>query len=97
MSKLPRPNNKKDVHNFQGHVGCYCRFIENFTKLPSPLFTLLKYDRKFYCTNQCLIALEDLKENLSVESVLRGPDWSLPFHFSTDASKKSIGVVLGQK
>jgi hypothetical protein len=29
--------------------------------------------------------------------VLRGPNWSLLFHVSTDASDSSIGVVLGQK
>ena len=29
--------------------------------------------------------------------VLRGPDWSLPFHISTDASDTTIGGVLGQK
>ena len=29
--------------------------------------------------------------------ILRGLDWSLPFHISTDASDTAIGGVLGQK
>ena len=29
--------------------------------------------------------------------VLRGPNWSLPFHISTDASDTALGGVLGQK
>ena len=29
--------------------------------------------------------------------VLRGPNWTLPFHISTDASDTAIGGVLGQK
>ena len=29
--------------------------------------------------------------------ILRGPDWSLHFHISTDASDIAIGGVLGQK
>ena len=29
--------------------------------------------------------------------ILRGPDWSLPFHISTDVSNTAIGGVLGQK
>jgi hypothetical protein len=28
---------------------------------------------------------------------LRGPNWSIPFHISTDASDTTIGAVLGQK
>jgi hypothetical protein len=29
--------------------------------------------------------------------VLRGENWSLPFHISTDASDTALGGVLGQK
>ena len=29
--------------------------------------------------------------------ILRGPDWSLPFHLSTNASDIAIRGVLGQK
>ena len=29
--------------------------------------------------------------------ILRGPDWSLPFHISIDASDTAIGGVLSQK
>jgi hypothetical protein len=29
--------------------------------------------------------------------VLRGPNWKLPFHISSDASDISIGNVLGQE
>ena len=32
-----------------------------------------------------------------MEPILRGPDWSLPFHISIDASDTTIGGVLGQK
>ena len=28
--------------------------------------------------------------------ILRGPNWKLPFHISTDASDTTLGVVLGQ-
>jgi hypothetical protein len=46
----------------------------------------------------CQNAFETLKENLSITPiVVREPNWSLPFHISTDASDTTIGVVLGQK
>ena len=32
-----------------------------------------------------------------MEPILRGPDWSLPFHISTDVSDTTIGGFLGQK
>jgi hypothetical protein len=76
--------------------GYYHRFIENFTKIASPLFTLLSKDVEFCWTNSYQTAFETLKEKLSVAPVLRGPDWSFPFHISTDASDTTIGVVLGQ-
>jgi hypothetical protein len=45
----------------------------------------------------CQHALEELKTKVSEAPILRGPDWSLPFHISTDASDTTIGVVLGQQ
>ena len=43
------------------------------------------------------MAFEHLKQKLSETPILRGPNWSLPFHISTDASDSTLGVVLGQK
>lgn len=40
---------------------------------------------------------EAIKENLYTALVLRGPNWSLPFHISIDAPDTKIGVSLGQK
>ena len=40
---------------------------------------------------------DSLKEKLFVSPVLRGPNWSLPFHISIDASDTTLGVVLGKK
>ena len=88
---------KKNVRSFLGHVGYYRRFIENFTKIATPMFKLLTKDVNFYWDSSCQIAFDTLKEKLFVAPVLRGPNWSLPFHISTDASDTSLGVVLGQK
>jgi len=38
-----------------------------------------------------------LKTRIFEEPILRGPNWKLPFHISTDASDTALGVVLGQK
>ena len=39
----------------------------------------------------------ELKCQLSTTPILRGPNWALPFHISSDASDTAIEVVLGQE
>jgi hypothetical protein len=41
---LPSPKTQKYVRRFLGHAGYYRRFTENFTKVASPMFKLLKKD-----------------------------------------------------
>ena len=97
ISKLPPPQTQKDVRSFLGHASYYQRFIEYFTKIATPMFKLLTKDAHFVCDSQCQTPFEILKEKLSTTPMLQGPNWSLPFHISTDASNSTLGVVLGQK
>jgi hypothetical protein len=53
--------------------------------------------RQFKWTNFCQEAFNTLKNQLSTAPILRGPDWTLPFHISSDASDTAIGAVLGQE
>jgi hypothetical protein len=52
---------------------------------------------EFNWTNFCQEAFNTLKHQLSTAPILRGPDWTLPFHISSDASDTAIGAVLGQE
>jgi hypothetical protein len=70
---------------------------ENFSKIASPLFVLLMKNVEFKWTNSCQEAFNTLKHQLSIAPILRGPDWTLPFHISSDASYTTIGSVLGQE
>ena len=54
-------------------------------------------DVEFHWAEFCEYSFEVLKAKLSLGPILRGPNWSLPFHISTDASDTTIGGVLGQK
>ena len=51
----------------------------------------------FNWDTDCQSAFQTLKEKLSTAPILRGPNWTLPFHISTDASATAIGASLGQK
>ena len=94
---IPSPKIQKEVRIFLGHAGYYRRFIENFTKIVAPMFKLLMKDVEFQWTESCQSAFEVLKAKLLVAPIRRGPDWSLPFHISTDAFDIAIGGVIGQK
>jgi hypothetical protein len=97
IKDLPIPKTQTDVRSFLGHVGYYRIFIKNFSKIASPLFVLLMKNAEFKWTNHCQEAFDALKHQLSTTPILRGPDWTLPFHISSDASDTAIRVVLGQE
>lgn len=61
------------------------------------MFKLLAKDVNFSWNTHCQTAFQVLKERLSTALVLRGPNWSLPFHICTDALNTTLGVVLGQR
>ena len=97
ISNLSPPKNQKVVRSFLGHAGDYHRFIKYFTKIVAPMFKLLVKDVNFIWEDSCQSAFEDLKLRLTETPILRGPNWTLPFHISTDASDSTLGAVLGQK
>ena len=53
-------------------------------------------DVQFAWNDADQIAFIELKNRLSTTPFLRGPNWALPFHISSDASDTAIGAVLGQ-
>ena len=58
ISKLSIPNFQKDVQSFLGFTGYFRWFIENFTKIASPLFKLLTKDCEFNWNPDCQLAFE---------------------------------------
>jgi hypothetical protein len=95
IKDLPTPKTQTEVRSFLGHAGYYRRFINFFSKITSRLFVLLMKNVEFKWTNSCQEAFNTLKHHLSTTPILRGPNWTLPFHISFDASDTAIGVVLG--
>jgi len=63
ISQLSIPSCQKDVRSFLGFIGYYRRFIENFTKLASPLFKLVTKDCEFNWNFNFQLAFKTLKEN----------------------------------
>jgi hypothetical protein len=97
ITQIRIPSSQKEVQSFLGHDGYYRRFISNFTSLATPLFKLLSKEAEFKWDDECQIYFEILKYKLSTTPVLRGPNWSLPFHICMDASDIALGAVIGQR
>lgn len=53
-----------NVRSFLGHTSYYRRFISNFCKIATPLFSLLHKDNEFEWKIDCEKALDKIKEKL---------------------------------
>ncbi|GKD25973.1 reverse transcriptase domain-containing protein [Tanacetum coccineum] len=97
ITKLPYPTNLKGVKSFLGHAGFYQRFIKDFSKIARPMTQLLMKDAKFIFSNECMQALNILKNKLTYAPIIVAPDWNLNFELTCDASDYVVGAVLGQR
>ena len=59
----------KDVRSFLGHAKFYRRFIQDFSKIGKPLYSLLAKDVSFHFSKECLEELTKLKESLTTTSI----------------------------
>ncbi|KAH9802438.1 hypothetical protein KPL71_001384 [Citrus sinensis] len=73
------------------------RFIKDFSKVATPLCSLLEHDKPFHFDKDCLQAFGELKRALITAPVVIYLDWTLPFKLMCDASDHSVGAVLDRK
>jgi len=65
-------------------------------KFHDPWCNLLAKETSFNFDEACLDAFETLCSLLSSASIMKTPNWSLPFEIMCDASDYTVGAVLGQ-
>jgi hypothetical protein len=97
IENLPPPTSVKQIRSFLGHARFYRRFIKDFSKISRPLCSLLAKDIPFQFDEACHEAFQKLRSLLSSASIMKPPDWSLPFEIMCDASDFAVGAVLGQR
>ncbi|CAL8135312.1 unnamed protein product [Prunus armeniaca] len=97
ISNMAAPTSVKGVRSFLGHVGFYCCFIKDFSKITHPLCNILAKDVVFHFDKDCMNAFNTLKRELTSAPIIMALDWSLPFELMCDASDYAIGVGLGQR
>ena len=88
------PDSVKGVQSFLGFANFYRRFIEGYSKLTRPLTDLTKKSGKFFWSDECGRAFEELKQRFTSAPILRHYDPELPCIIECEASDFAIGTVL---
>ncbi|KAL0554431.1 hypothetical protein IC582_008352 [Cucumis melo] len=92
-----RPSTISEVRSFLGLAGYYRRFVENFSRIATPLTQLSRKGAPFVWSKACEDSFQNLKQKLVTAPVLTVPDGSGSFVIYSDASKKGLGCVLMQQ
>ena len=90
------PGSVKQVHQFVGFVGYYCRFTQNFAELLEPLVALACKGSVFVWTSERHEVFETLNSCLLQAPILGLPTEADQFVLDTDASLFAVGGVLIQ-
>ncbi|XP_044755050.1 uncharacterized protein LOC123314004 [Coccinella septempunctata] len=95
INEMPAPKSVREL-SFLGVASWYRRFIEDFSKVVTPLTALLKKKQTWKWETAKQTAFETLKQKLTHSPVLACPDFSKPFVLQTDASDAGLGAALTQ-
>lgn len=95
----PKPKDKAEAKRFVAMANYYRRFIKNFATLTKPLSELTRKRIEFKWSEQCEIAFQKLKNQISSPPILQYPKFedNNEFILTVDASEIGCGGVLSQK
>jgi len=98
ITKLARPQTKKDLRKVLGVFGYYREYIPHFAQIAKPLTDLThqKSPNVLPWNDEHQQAFEKLRNELCRPHVLRIPVVGKPFMLHTDASGQAVGASLGQ-
>ncbi|KAL0551545.1 hypothetical protein IC582_010634 [Cucumis melo] len=97
VTSWTRPSTISEVRSFLGLAGYYRRFVENFSRIATPLTQLTRKGAPFVWSKACEDSFQNLKQKLVTAPVLTVPDGPGSFVIYSDASKKGLGCVLMQQ
>ena len=97
VTNWPRPSTVSEIRSFLGLAGYYRRFVEDFSRIASPLTQLTRKGIPFVWSPACESSFQELKQKLLSTPVLTVSDGSGSFVIYSDASKKELGCVLVQQ
>ena len=80
-----------------GLAGYYRRFVQNFSKIATPLINLTRKVTKYEWTKQCEEVFQELKKRLMITPTLTLRTTDKDFVVYNDASRNGLGCVLMQE
>ena len=96
IKEWPIPSNKKQLKSFLGLCAYYRRFIEGFSSIAKPLYSLTEDRADFVWDHLCQNAFGKLRLKLIEAPILAYPIAGGNFILDCDASDHGIGGVLSQ-
>ena len=93
---MPLPKSKEELRRFLGMVNFFSKFIPSQSSITDPLRQLLKKDSVWFWSHEHTAAVEQLKQILSCQPVLKFFDLAKPVKLQVDASKSGLGACLLQ-
>ena len=90
-----RPKSVFEIRSFLGLVGYYRRFIEDFSRLATPMTRLTRKEIKFDWDDRCEVAFQELKRGFSAP-LLIVPNRGNGYTVYCDALRARLGCVLMQ-
>ena len=93
---MPPPKSAKEIKQFLGLAGYYCKFVPRFLDLSRPLTRLTQKDVLFEWTKECQAVFQMLKDALCEHPILQYLDPAKPYVLFMDASKYAWAGVLTQ-
>ena len=91
-----RPKSVFEIRSFLGLAGIYRRFIEDFSRIASPITRLTRKEVKFDWDDRCEEAFQELKRRLTSAPILTVQDRGQWYTVYCDASRAGLGCVLMQ-
>ena len=89
-----RPKLVFEIRSFLGLAGYYKRFIEDFSRLTTPMTRLTQKEVKFDWDDRCEEEFQEFRRRLTTAPILIVPDRGRGYTVYSNALRAGLGCVL---
>ena len=89
-----RPKSVFEIRSFLGLAGYYRRFVEDSSRIATPMTRLTRKEVKFDWDDRCKEAFQEMKRRLTSAPILIVLDRGQGYTVYCDASRAGLGCVL---